>query len=115
MPQNTSQLLAECPIRLSYCSVPPFDQTRTPESGETLILSDGRRFRVSTAEVGQRGWWFTATAHDDSCILQGNLELEWDARVRVWRPKGTLTPDVPAIAVPPSMRSTPSARRRQLD
>jgi len=91
------------------------DQPRTPESGETLILSDGRHFRVSSAEVGQRGWWFTATAHDGSCSLQGNLELEWDARVRVWRPKGTLTSDVAAIAMPPSMHSTPSAKRRQLD
>ncbi|MGE5803165.1 MAG: hypothetical protein ACM358_13015 [Gemmatimonadota bacterium] len=91
------------------------DEPRTPESGETLILSDGRRFRVSRAEAGVRGWWFTASAQDGSCVLQGNLALEWDPRARVWRPKGTLPSDVSDIALPPSMRSAPSAKRKQLD
>ena len=96
--------------------MPHLDQPRTPESGEPLILPDGRHFRVSSAELGLRGWWFTATAQDGSCILQGNLELEWDLRGRVWRPKGTPPADVPAaIALPPSMRSTPSPKRLQVD
>jgi hypothetical protein len=85
------------------------DHPRTPESGETLILSDGRHFLVSRPENGLRGWWFTATAQDGSCILQGNLELEWDSRARVWRPQGPRT-SVPDIALPPSMRSTPSPK-----
>ena len=95
--------------------MPQLDQPRTPESGQTLILADGRHFRVSSAEAGRRGWWFTATAQDGSCILQGNLDLEWDARARVWRPKGTVTPDVSDTALPPSMRSAPSPKRLQLD
>src|SRR5258708_25490049 len=37
---------------------------RTPQSGEPLILADGRRFVFATIENDLRGWWFTAFAHD---------------------------------------------------
>lgn len=67
-----------------------------PQSGETLILSDGRRFRVSSAVSGLRGWWFTATAEDGSSVLQGNLQLDWDARTCVWRPHGDVAGAVDA-------------------
>jgi hypothetical protein len=101
------------------------DQNRTPQAGETLILSDGRHFRVSSAEVGVRGWWFSATAQDGSSVLQGNLELEWDARGCVWRPhpspspssrpQGALTSEAAGVSLPPSMRSISSPKRKQLD
>jgi hypothetical protein len=95
--------------------VPQLDQSRTPASGEPLILSDGRRFLMSRAEHGLRGWWFTATAQDGSCTLQGNLALEWDSRAHVWRPKGTPSSTGPDMALPPSMRSAPSPKRLHVD
>jgi hypothetical protein len=60
--------------------------TRVPQPGETLILTDGRRFTFSSAEAGSRGWWFTALATDGSSELQGNLRLVWDEEEGVWRP-----------------------------
>jgi len=40
-------------------------ETRIPQSGEILILSDGRRFvlAIEGSEAERtRGWWFSATA-----------------------------------------------------
>jgi hypothetical protein len=70
---------------------------------------------VSDAEAGARGWWFKAIAQDESCTLQGNLRLEWDAQARVWRPQGGRDAASPEIPLPPSMRGVSSAKRKQLD
>lgn len=86
-----------------------------PKPGDVLILSDGRRFRVSHAEAGLRGWWFSAVAQDGSSTLQGNLQLEWDPQMRAWRPEGARDSGSPAIPLPPSMRSVSAAKRKQLE
>jgi hypothetical protein len=102
--------------------MPQLDKNRTPQAGETLILSDGRHFRVSSAEGGVRGWWFSATAQDGGSVLQGNLALEWDARAGAWRPRPSrpqeqdaLTSEAPGVMLPRSMRNPSSPKQRQLD
>lgn len=90
------------------------DGSRIPQSGDTLILGDGRAFRLAAAEQGPRGWWFRATSRDDSCTLQGNLELAWDGLARAWRPAAT-NHGAPGIPLPPSMRSASTPTRKQLD
>ena len=54
------------------CLVTTEQGVRTPQSGEPLILADGRRFVFATIENDLRGWWFTAFAHDGRSTLQGN-------------------------------------------
>ncbi|HYU30325.1 MAG TPA: hypothetical protein VEK83_14930 [Gemmatimonadales bacterium] len=66
----------------------PAKVIRTPQSGESLILVDGRRFVLATVENGIRGWWFTARAHDGRSTLQGNTRLAWDSQTTAWRPDG---------------------------
>ena len=84
--------------------------SRIPQSGDTLILSDGRRFVVANADNGVRGWWFTAEAGDGQSTLQGNLRLDWDSQARAWRPAGERGgPQVRRA------RRTPQARQKQLD
>jgi hypothetical protein len=95
--------------------LPHSEETRPLESGETLILADGRRFRVSSVEDGARGWWFRATALDGSCALQGNLELQWDGSAHVWRPVGTPAEESPDIPTPPSMGNASAPKRKQLN
>jgi hypothetical protein len=87
-------------------------QPRVPQCGETLILQDGRRFVFVDVDGGARGWWFTAQGQDESCTLQGNLRLRWDAQSRAWRPEGARAPLVPS-----SMRrtSSPPIRVKQPD
>jgi hypothetical protein len=82
---------------------------RLPQSGELLVLADGRRFIVGEVQNGMRGWWFRATAQDGTSTLQGNLRLEWDAQLFAWRPAGHHT------ARPPSMWKTPQPKQRQVD
>jgi hypothetical protein len=91
------------------------DGIRIPQSGDTLILGDGRAFRLAAVEHGPRGWWFRATSRDDSCTLQGNLELVWDGLARGWRPAGTPTDGAPGIPLPPSLRSASTLKRKQVD
>lgn len=96
--------------------MPQSDGDRTPQSSELLILADGRRFQIASVERGARGWWFTATAHDGSCMVQGNLPLDWDAECRGWRVADAVTPGPSKdVAVPPSMRRAPAPKRKQLD
>lgn len=85
-----------------------------PQSGELLILSDGRRFRLSSAGAGPRGWWFHAIAQDGSSTLQGNLELHWDVQAEAWRPAGTPAVLSPSIPLPPSMRAAATPKWKQL-
>jgi len=94
--------------------MPQVERDRTPASGDVLVLPDGRRFRLSSAEVTLRGWWFCATAQDGSCTLQGNFRLQWDPRANVWRQEGLSAgpSDVPS---PPSMREAPFSKRKQPD
>ena len=84
---------------------------RTPQSGDALILADGRRFIIDAAEAGLRGWWFTAQAQDRSCMVQGNLPLEWDGGASVWRPAGAAT----SSAQPRSMQRSARTRFKQAD
>jgi hypothetical protein len=83
----------------------------TPQPGEALILLDGRRFTLSTVQAGVRGWWFTATAHDGSCTLQGNLRLTWDVQRQCWCTGEVLS----APAVPQSLRRKAQPRLKQTD
>lgn len=69
--------------------MPPGNGTPSPQSGDALILPDGRRFVVGRIENGVRGWWFTAATPDGRKTLQGNIRLEWDPQEHVWRPNGT--------------------------
>jgi hypothetical protein len=84
---------------------------RTPQSGDALILADGRRFIIDAAEAGLRGWWFTAQAQDRSCMVQGNLPLEWDGGASAWRPAGAAT----SSAQPRSMQRSARTRFKQAD
>ena len=84
---------------------------RTPQSGDALILADGRRFIIDAAEAGLRGWWFTAQAQDRSCVVQGNLPLEWDGGASAWRRAGAATSSVP----PRSVQRTARTRFKQAD
>ncbi len=68
------------------CLVTIEQGVRTPQSGEPLILADGRRFVFATIENDLRGWWFTAFAHDGRSTLQGNTRLAWDSQASAWRP-----------------------------
>ena len=95
--------------------MPQSESPRTPQCGDTLILSDGRRFQMSGAELGPRGWWFSATAQDGGCTLQGNLDLDWDAEANVWRPAGETDPPTLAQSIPPSMRRSTATKRKQFD
>jgi hypothetical protein len=62
-----------------------------PQTGEHLLLSDGRRFVLTAVENELRGWWFRAVAEDRATVLQGNMRLEWDPQGQVWRLAGTVT------------------------
>jgi hypothetical protein len=86
-------------------------RSRTPQSGELLILADSRRFVIADAETGIRGWWFTATSQDGRSTLQGNLRLEWDSQAAAWRPAGVRR----GPAQHRVMRLTPQPRYKQLD
>jgi len=92
------------------CLVTIEQGVRTPQSGEPLILADGRRFVFATIENDLRGWWFTAFAHDGRSTLQGNTRLAWDSQASAWRPD-------PARQVHEQRRVRPTreARHRQLD
>ena len=92
----------------------PEQATRSPHSGDPLILIDGRRFVIDSAEQTSRGWWFKATAQDESCVLQGNLTLQWDVVERAWRPvsREAATATVPR---PPSMERPPQRRAKQTE
>ena len=92
--------------------MPHGNGSRSPRSGDALILADGRRFIVTVIEGGVRGWWFTATAHDGRKTLQGNIHLEWDPQSLAWRPRGTRE-----ITPPHGMLLAPwhQARYRQTD
>ena len=87
---------------------------RLPQTGDTLILTDGRRFLIDVTHRGLRGAWFKATAQDGSCLLQGNLQLRWDAHTGAWRPQAA-----PAMrstrAIPPSMLKVARPAQRQID
>jgi hypothetical protein len=85
------------------------EAARFPKSGEVVVLADGRRFIVGEVQDGPRGWWFRALAQDGSTTLQGNLRLEWDPQLSVWRPAGSHN------SLPPSMRRTSQPKQRQLD
>ncbi|HZE94916.1 MAG TPA: hypothetical protein VEZ49_09415 [Gemmatimonadales bacterium] len=91
--------------------MPQEKHARIPQSGEALILADGRRFILTEAEHGIRGWWFTATAHDGRNTLQGNLQLQWDAQARAWRPDGARQ----VAAEPRAVRRAPQPQERQSD
>jgi hypothetical protein len=82
---------------------------RLPQSGELLVLADGRRFVVGEIQNGMRGWWFRATAQDGSSTLQGNLRLAWDPQLSGWRPTANHTP------LPPSIRKASQPKQRQVD
>ena len=85
--------------------------SRTPRSGEPLILADGRRFVFATVESDVRGWWFSAFAQDGRTSLQGNTRLAWDSQSRAWRPDDVRRiPDRRRV-----VRSTFQPRRRQPD
>lgn len=86
-------------------------ESRIPQSGDALILADGRRFVLATAEDGIRGWWFTAKALDGRCTLQGNMRLDWDPQSRAWRPVGAHA----SPSHPPPMRRALQPRHKQLD
>lgn len=86
---------------------------RSPQSGDTIVLADGRHFVVENAEAGVRGWWFTARAQDQSCVVQGNLQFEWDGAARVWRPAGVAAATPPTV--PRSMRGQSQPRLKQAD
>ena len=83
---------------------------RTPQSGEPLILADGRRFVFAMIENDLRGWWFTAFAHDGRSTLQGNTRLAWDSQASAWRPD-----PVRQVRERRRVRPTRDARHRQLD
>src|ERR1044072_9458510 len=84
---------------------------RTPQSGDALILADGRRFIIDAAEAGLRGGWVTAHAQDRSCMVAGTLPLEWDGGASAWRPAGAAT----SSAQPRSMQRSARARFKQAD
>jgi hypothetical protein len=86
---------------------------RMPQAGEIVMLSDGRKFRLSGVENGPRGWWFTACAVDGSSILQGNLEFAWDPEARVWREERARPLRPSETPLPPSMRSTGAPKHKQ--
>ncbi len=69
--------------------MPHGNGSRSPRSGDALILADGRRFVVTVIEDGVRGWWFTAADPIGHKTLQGNIRLEWNAEALAWRPTGT--------------------------
>lgn len=75
--------------------------TRTPQSGDTLILTDGRRFVVESVDQSPHGCWFKARALDGSCLLQANLALCWDGVTRAWYP-GPREGAATAAPLPPS-------------
>lgn len=78
---------------------------RTPQSGDVLILSDERRFLLTSTTTGSPGWWFKAMDEARSCTLEGNLLLRWDESAGAWRP-APLDPG-------PSQRISALDRRRQ--
>jgi hypothetical protein len=84
---------------------------RQPQCGDALLLLDGRRFVLTEAESGLRGWWFRATTLDGECTLQGNVALEWDAQACAWRP---FAPRADR-QVPPSMRQPAQSRRKHVE
>ena len=86
-------------------------RSRTPQSGEPLIVADGRRFVFATVEDDVRGWWFTAIAPDGRSTLQGNTRLTWDSQSSAWRPDAVRrVPERRRV-----VRATREVRRRQLD
>jgi hypothetical protein len=92
-------------------AVAPEQESRTPKTGEPLILADGRRFVFATVETDVRGWWFTASAHDGRSTLQGNTRLAWDSQANAWRPEGgRRVPERRRV-----VRPTNEARHRQPD
>ena len=89
--------------------------TRSPQSGDTLILTDGRRFVMDSAEQASRGWWFKARAQDGTCVLQGNLRLRWDQRANAWYPEDG-SEEIPSPPpLPPSMQRSSQPRAKQID
>lgn len=92
----------------------PEQHTRSPESGDVLILTDGRHFVVESADQRSRGWWFTARAKDGSSLLQGNLELQWDVGARAWRPASQPATVAPP-PLPPSMQRPSQPKAKQTD
>jgi hypothetical protein len=91
--------------------VPQEPGSRTPQSGEALILTDGRRFVLATAGDGMRGWWFTATALDGRSTLQGNMRFGWDPQAHAWRPNGVQS----VTSQPVPIRRAPQSRHKQVD
>ena len=89
--------------------------TRSPQSGDTLILTDGRRFVIDSAEQTTRGWWFKARAQDGSCVLQGNLRLRWDPRANAWRPEEGREELHSLRPLPLSMQRSSQPRAKQID
>jgi hypothetical protein len=107
-------LRAKIPADITFRWTAVVNQERkspAPQSGETLILPDGRRFVFAACDGGSRGWWFSATAQDGTSRLQGNLKLEWDGVARGWRPAGARA----TVALPRSLRRTQQPRLRQVD
>lgn len=96
---------------LLYLGMPLEQESRIPQSGEALILADGRRFTIADAEAGVRGWWFRARSLDGRSTLQGNTPLRWDAQAHAWRPAGVRS----APSQPPVSQRTPQLRQKQLD
>lgn len=84
-----------------------------PQAGEILMLSDGRQFRLSGAESGPRGWWFTAAAVDGSSILQVNLEFAWDPEARVWREERARPVEPSETSLPRSLRGAGAPKQKQ--
>jgi hypothetical protein len=82
---------------------------RLPQTSETLVLADGRRFVFAEVQDGVRGWWFLAKAEDGSSTVQGNLRLEWDSQAHAWRPVGARVP------TPRSMKQASQSRMKQVD
>jgi hypothetical protein len=92
------------------------DGDRTPRPGDLLILADGRRFQISSVEQGVRGWWFSAAGLDGSRLIQGNLQLDWDAASEGWRVAGSMHSNSRLeMPMPPSMRRAPTSKRKQFD
>lgn len=89
--------------------------TKSPQSGDTLILTDGRRFEVDSAEQTARGCWFKARSVDGTCVLQGNLRLRWDPSARAWRPEAAGAGSSSPLALPPSMQRASQPRAKQID
>lgn len=89
--------------------------TRAPQSGDILILIDGRRFVIDSVDQSSRGWWFKARAQDESCVLQGNLRLRWNVVARAWCPQEAGSESAPTSPLPFSMQRPSQPRAQQID